>query len=75
MFNLTVNLVNSEWPMYRLSQKTWEFSDKFDIVFVMNSIVIPNFKSRNIIMSVRVYFIKKVKDCKDMSTMSPQDEQ
>ena len=23
-------------PMYRVSQKTWEFSDKFDIVFVMN---------------------------------------
>ena len=22
--------------MYRVSQKTWEFSDEFDIVFVMN---------------------------------------
>ena len=39
------------------------------------SIVIPNFKSHNIFMSVRVYFMKRVKDCKDMSIMSPQDEQ
>ena len=38
------------------------------------SIVIPNFKSHNIIMSARVYFIKRVKDCKDVSIMSPQDE-
>ena len=37
--------------------------------------VIPNFKSNNIIMSARVYFMKRVKDCKDVSTMSPQDEQ
>ena len=33
------------------------------------SIVIPNFKSHNIIMSARVYFMKRVKDCKDMSIM------
>ena len=26
-------------------------------------------------MSARVYFIKRVKDCKDVSIMSPQDEQ
>ena len=39
------------------------------------SIVIPNFKSLNIIMSARVYFMKRVKDCKDVSIMSPQDEQ
>ena len=39
------------------------------------SIVIPNFKSHNIIMSARVYFMKKVKDCTDVSIMSPQDEQ
>ena len=38
-------------------------------------IVIPNFKSHNIIMSARVYFMKRVKDCKDVSIMSPQDEQ
>jgi len=31
------------------------------------SIVIPNFKSHNIIMSARVYFLKRVKDCKDVS--------
>ena len=28
LFNLTLT--------YRVSQKTWEFSDEFDIVFVMN---------------------------------------
>ena len=39
------------------------------------SIVIPNFKSHHIIMSDRVYFMKRVKDCKDVSVMSPQDEQ
>ena len=49
-------------------KKTWEFSDEFDIVFVMNySIVLPNFKSHNIIMSARVYFMKRVKDCKYVS--------
>ena len=26
-------------------------------------------------MSVRVYFMKRSKDCKDVSIMSPQDEQ
>jgi len=36
--------------------------------------VIPNFKSHNIIMSARVYAKKRVKDCKDVSVMSPQDE-
>ncbi len=39
------------------------------------SIVSPNFKSHNIIMSARVYFMKRVKDCKDVSIMSLQDEQ
>ena len=38
------------------------------------SIVIPNFKTHNIIMSVRVYFMKREKDCKDVSIMSPQDD-
>ena len=37
------------------------------------SIVIPNFKSHNIIMSGRLYFMKRVKHCKDVSIMSPQD--
>jgi len=36
------------------------------------SIVIPNSKSHNIIMSARVYFMKKVKDCKVVSIMSPK---
>jgi len=35
----------------------------------------PNFKSHDIIMSARVYFMKRVKDCKDVSIMSLQDEQ
>ena len=39
------------------------------------SIAIPNFKSRNIIMSAKVYFLKRVNGCKDVSMMSPQDEQ
>ena len=39
------------------------------------SIAIPNFKSHNINKSARVYFIKRVKDCKDVTLMSTQDEQ
>ena len=39
------------------------------------SIVIPKFKSHNIVMSARVYFMKTVNGCKDVSMMSPQDEQ
>ena len=35
-------------------------------------IVIPNFKSHDIIISARVYFMKRVKDCKDVSIMSPK---
>ena len=62
--------------LYRVSQKTWVFSDEFDIVFVMNRHCNTyNFKSHNIIMCARVYFMKRVKDCKDVSIMSPQDEQ
>ena len=34
------------------------------------SIVIPNFKSHNIIMSARAYFMKRVKYCKDVFIMS-----
>ena len=39
------------------------------------SIVIPNFKSHNIIMSARAYFMKSVNSCKDVFIMSPQEEQ
>ena len=39
------------------------------------SIVIHDFKSHNIIMSARVYFMKTVNGCKDVSTMSLQDQQ
>ena len=39
------------------------------------SIVIPNFKSHNIIMSARVYLMKTVNGCKDVSIMTPKDEQ
>ena len=55
--------------------KKWEFSDEFDIVFVMNYHCNPNFKSHNIIMSARVYLMKRVKDWKDRPIISPQDEQ
>ena len=55
--------------------KTWEFSDEFDIVFVKISIVIPNFEIHNIIMSAKVYFMKRVNGCKDVSIIFPQDKQ
>ena len=38
-------------------------------------LVVPNFKSLNIIVSARVYFMKRVNGCKDVFIMSPQDEQ
>ena len=45
-----------------------------DRLIVKNySILIPDFKSRIIIMSARVYFMKTVNGCKDV--MSLQDEQ
>ena len=52
--------------LYRVSQKIWEFSDEYEIVFVINK-YLPNFKSLNIIMSARVYFMKTVNGCKDVS--------
>ena len=39
------------------------------------SIVIPDFKSHNSILSAIVYFMKTVKGCKDVSIMSKQDKQ
>ena len=39
------------------------------------SIVIPDFKSHNIITSAGVYFMKTGNGCKDVSIISPQDEQ
>jgi len=72
---LNLFILKNPWAKYRVSQKTWEFSDEFDIVFVSISIVITNFKSHNIIMSARVYFIKRIKDCKDVFIMYPRDEQ
>ena len=39
------------------------------------SIVIPDFKSHIIIMSARVYFMKRVNGCKDVSIIYPQDKQ
>ena len=38
------------------------------------SMVIPDFKSYNINMSARVYFMKTVNGCKDVSILSLQDE-
>ena len=29
-------VIFSNYDIYRVSEKTWEFSDEFDIVFVMN---------------------------------------
>ena len=56
--------------IYRVSQKHGNLVTNS----LWISIVIPNFKSHNIIMSARAYFMKRVKDCKDVSIMSPHDE-
>ena len=62
-------------PIYRVSQKHGNSVTNWISSLLWISIVVPNFKSHNIIMSARVYFMKRVKDCKDVSIMYPQDEQ
>ena len=61
--------------IYRVSQKHENSVTNSISSFLWISIVIPNFKSHNIIISAGVYFIKRVNDCKDVSIMLPQDEQ
>ena len=60
---------------YRVSQKHGNSVTNSISSLLWISILIPNFKSHNIIMSARVYFMKRVKDCKDVSIMSPKDKQ
>ena len=60
---------------YRVSQKHGNSVTNSLSSLLWISIVRSNFKSHNIIMLSRVYLMKKVKDCKDVSTMSLQDEQ
>ena len=61
--------------MYRVSQKNGNSVTNSKSSLLWISIVIPNFKTHNIIRSARVYFMKRVKDCEYVSIMSPQDEQ
>ena len=60
---------------YRVSQKHGNSVTNSISSLLWISIAIPNFKSYNIIMSARVYFMKRVKACKDVSLKFPQDEQ
>ena len=50
-----------------MSQKHGNSVTNSILTLLWTSIVIPNFKGHNIIMSARVYFLKRVKDCKDVS--------
>ena len=61
--------------LYRVSQKHGNSVTNWISSLYWISILIPNFKSHNSIMSARVYFMKRVKDCKDVFMMSPQGEQ
>ena len=63
------------YNIYRVSQKHGNSVTNWISSLLWIIIVIPNFKSHNIIMSPRAYFMKRVKDCKDVSIMFPQDEQ
>ena len=58
--------------IYRVSQKNGNSVKNWKSSLLWISIVIPNFKCHTIIMSARVYIMKRVKD---MPIMSPQDEQ
>ena len=55
-------------------KKHWNSVTNWISSLLLLGIVIPNFKS-HIIMSARVYFMKTVNGCKDVSIMSPQDKQ
>ena len=59
---LRIGIVIPDVKTYRVSQKTWEFSDELDMnCYKLPLYVIPNFKSLNIIMSAKVYFMKRGK--------------
>ena len=67
-------LVPHLWTfLYRVSQKHGNSGTNWLTSLLWVSIVIPNFKSHNIFMSA-IYFMERVKDCKDVSIMSPQDD-
>ena len=53
--------------LYRVSQKHGNSVTNWISSLLWTSIVIPNFKSHNIFMFARVYFMKRVRDCKDVS--------
>ena len=55
-------------------KKHWNSVTNSISSLLLIGIVIPNFKS-HIIMSPRIHFMKTVNGCKDVSIMSPQDEQ
>ena len=56
-------------------KKHWNSVKNWISSLLWISIVLPSFKSHNIIMYARVYFMKMVKNCKYVSIMSPQDEE
>jgi len=61
-----------------MSQINSNTKDEFQVVFQLSCFVghpVPDFKSYNIIKSARVYLMKTVKDCKDVSMMFLQDKQ
>ena len=60
---------------YRVSQKYGNSVTNSISSLLWISTVISNFNRLNIIMSARVYFMKTVNGCKDVSVMSSQDEQ
>ena len=68
-----LNPVLPEWSIYKLFRyRVYQKKHGNSVTNLISSllwisIVIPNFKSHNIIMSARVYFMKRVKDCKDVS--------
>ena len=65
--------IQTAW-IFRVSQKTWEFRTNSISSLLWVRIVLPNLKSHNI-MSARIYFLKTVKDCEDVSILPPQVEQ
>jgi len=69
------NIMTFEIRYYRVSQKHGNSVTNSISSLLCISIVIPIFKSHNIFIFARVYFMKRVKDCKDVFIMSPQDEQ
>ena len=70
LYSILETTVHKMFGMYRVSQRHGNSVTNSISSLLWISIVILNFKSHNIIMSARVYFMKTVNGCKIVYIMS-----